>query len=59
MKYSILIFTLLLGFTTFSQGLTLGKEITPELKLEKGKRNGEGKKDGYRSGRKRNGERDK
>ena len=28
------------------------------LKLEKGKRNGEGKKDGYRSGRKRNGERE-
>lgn len=37
MKQLLFIFTLLLGFTVFSQGLTLKKEEHNELKLEKGK----------------------
>ena len=43
MKNIFLAFTLLIGFTAFSQGLTLGKETSPELKLENGKiyQNGE------------------
>ena len=37
MKQLLFIFTLLLGLTAFSQGLTLKKEANNELKLEKGK----------------------
>ena len=37
MKKLLLAFTLLLGFTAFSQGLTLKKDMHNELKLEKGK----------------------
>ena len=37
MKQLLFIITLLLGFTAFSQGLTLKKTTTVELKLEKGK----------------------
>ena len=37
MKNLLLVLTLLLGFTAFSQGLTLKKEMHNELKLEKGK----------------------
>ena len=36
MKNLLLAFTLLMGFTAFSQGLTLGKEPSKEIKLEKG-----------------------
>lgn len=35
MKNLLLAYTLLMGFTAFSQGLTLGKEPTKEIKLEK------------------------
>jgi hypothetical protein len=37
MKNLLLAFTLLMGFTAFSQGLTLGKEPSKEIKLEKGR----------------------
>ena len=37
MKKLLLAFTLLIGFTAFSQGLTLGKEPSKEIKLEKGR----------------------
>lgn len=37
MKNIFLALTLLLGFTAFSQGLTLGKEPSKEIKFEKGK----------------------
>jgi len=37
MKKLLLAFTLLMGFTAFSQGLTLGKEPSKEIKLEKGR----------------------
>jgi hypothetical protein len=37
MKKILLAFTLLMGFTAFSQGLTLGKEPSKEIKLEKGR----------------------
>ena len=37
MKNILLAFTLLIGFASFSQGLTLKKESHNELKLEKGK----------------------
>jgi hypothetical protein len=37
MKNLLLIFTFLLGFTAFSQGLTLGDTAPKPLKLEKGK----------------------
>ncbi|QBZ98331.1 hypothetical protein [Flavobacterium sangjuense] len=37
MKNLLLVFTLLFGFTAFSQGLTLKKTTSVELKLEKGK----------------------
>lgn len=43
MKYTILAFILLLGFTSFSQGLTLGTTAPSPLKFERGKiyQNGE------------------
>jgi hypothetical protein len=37
MKNLLLTFILLLGFTSFSQGLTLKKEPSKEIKLEKGR----------------------
>lgn len=37
MKKLLFIFTLLMGFATFSQGLTLDKNVPREIKLEKGK----------------------
>lgn len=36
-KNILLAITLLIGFTAFSQGLTLGKEPSKEIKLEKGR----------------------
>ena len=37
MKKLLLAFTLFMGFTAFSQGLTLGKEPSKDIKLEKGR----------------------
>ena len=37
MKNILLILALLVGFTAFSQGLTLGKQPSKEIKLEKGR----------------------
>ena len=36
MRKLLFAFTLLMGFTAFSQGLTLGKEPSKEIKLERG-----------------------